>query len=82
MREVAEMLKVNKGLVELRLSNQKYATGTDAEQAFASALQTNEILLKFSLLIRDVPSRNFIDRSITRNKDLARRRRLLEAANN
>ncbi len=76
MRELADMLKTNTGLLEINLSNQKYATGTDAEQAFASALQKNETLQKFSLFVRDVPSRTTLDRAITRNKDIARKKRL------
>ncbi len=76
MRAIAEALKQNTSLVEIRLSHQKYVTGTDAEQAFASALEKNESLQKFSLLIRDVPSRTACDRAINRNKDLARKRRL------
>ena len=78
MRELAEMLKTNTGLLEVNVSNQKYATGTDAEQAFASALTRNESMIKLTLLVRDVPSRNSIDRAITRNKDAARKRRLAQ----
>ena len=80
MRAIAEALKQNASLVEVRLSHQKYATGTDAEQAFASALEKNESIQKFSLLIRDVPSRTYVDRAITRNKDLARKRRLASSS--
>lgn len=80
MRALAEALKQNASLVEVRLSHQKYATGTDAEQAFASALEKNESIQKFSLLIRDVPSRTYCDRAITRNKDLARKRRLASSS--
>ena len=76
MREMADMLKYNTTLTEVVLSNQKYATGTDAEQALANALAKNGTLLKLSLLIRDVPSRTSMDRAITRNKDNARRLRL------
>ena len=80
MRALAEMLKTNTSLLEVNLSNQKYATGTDAEQAFASSLQKNETLEKLSLLIRDVPSRTAVDRAVTRNKDAARRRRLEQSS--
>ncbi|KAJ3093976.1 Leiomodin-1 [Phlyctochytrium planicorne] len=75
IKALAECLMENTTLTELNLSNQKSPAGTDAEQSFARALQKNETLLKLSLQIRDNASRNAIDRSISRNKDLARKRR-------
>lgn len=75
MREIANMLKVNQGLEELKLSNQKYPTGTDAEQSFATALAQNQKITKLGLLIRDVASRTSVDRAIARNKDLLRKKR-------
>nr|KAJ3408800.1 Leiomodin-1 [Polyrhizophydium stewartii] len=75
MRALAEMLETNRGLIELRLDHQKSITptGTDAEQTFARSLAKNTTLQKLSLSIRDVASRNQIDRSIARNKDAARK---------
>lgn len=78
MKAIAESLEHNKGLRELKLSNQKSAAGTDAEQSFAKALQKNTTLLKISLTFRDAASRNSVDRAITRNKETARKARLQE----
>ena len=68
MREIAEMLKVNTTLLELNLSNQKYATGNYAEEAFASAISKNNTLRKLILQIRSVPARTAIDRGLSKNK--------------
>ena len=42
MKAIAEMIEKNSSLREVRLANQKSPAGTDAEQAFAKALQKNE----------------------------------------
>ncbi|KAJ3094415.1 hypothetical protein HDU97_008109 [Phlyctochytrium planicorne] len=76
IKALAESLEKNSTLLELRLANQKSPAGTDAEQAFARSLQKNETLVKLGLLFRDVASRNFTDRAITRNKEIARKARL------
>ncbi|KAI9361147.1 hypothetical protein DFJ73DRAFT_814132 [Zopfochytrium polystomum] len=76
IKALAESLESNSRLLELKLSNQKSPAGTDAEQAFARAMQKNNTLVKLGLLIRDVASRNSVDRAITRNKDIARKARL------
>ncbi|TPX61756.1 hypothetical protein SpCBS45565_g07179 [Spizellomyces sp. 'palustris'] len=75
IKALAEMLQENQGLKELRLSQQRAPAGTDAEQGLARALAKNETLTRLSLQIRDVASRNAIDRSITRNKEIARKKR-------
>ncbi|KNC97230.1 uncharacterized protein SPPG_07617 [Spizellomyces punctatus DAOM BR117] len=75
IKALAEMLQENQGLKELRLSQQRAPAGTDAEQSLARALAKNETLTRLSLQIRDVASRNAIDRSITRNKEIARKKR-------
>ncbi|KAH9251644.1 hypothetical protein BASA81_010485 [Batrachochytrium salamandrivorans] len=73
MRALAEMLESNSTLLELRLDHQKSitSTGTDAEQAFARALTKNNTLQKLNMSFRDVPSRNQVDRGISRNKESA-----------
>ncbi|KAJ3278512.1 hypothetical protein HDU76_009862, partial [Blyttiomyces sp. JEL0837] len=76
IKALAEALESNSSLLELKLSNQKSPAGTDAEQAFTRALQKNQTLVKLGLLIRDVASRNSVDRAITRNKEIARKARL------
>ena len=72
MREIAEMLKFNKSLLELNLANQKYATGTNAEEAFASSFTKNRSLLKLKLKVQGAPSRTAIDIGLRKNNDLAR----------
>jgi hypothetical protein len=42
MKALAEMIEKNATLKEVRLANQKWPAGTDAEQAFMKALQKNE----------------------------------------
>jgi len=79
VKAVAEMLRINNKLMDLRLNDQKSLSGTDAEQQLAKSLSENKTLQRFSLQIRDMASRNAIDRAITRNKDIARKKRL-EAA--
>ncbi|KAJ3159043.1 Tropomodulin-1 [Irineochytrium annulatum] len=79
IKAMAECLEFNSTLLELNLSNQKSPSGTEAESAFAKALQKNTTLVKLSLQIRDTASRANIDRSITRNKEIARKQRLASA---
>ncbi|KAJ3059729.1 hypothetical protein HK102_009845 [Quaeritorhiza haematococci] len=79
IKALAEMLEVNTTLKELRIGQQKQQAGTDAEQQIAKAMQKNTTLQKLSLQIRDVASRNQIDRYITRNKEIARKKRLAAA---
>ncbi|KAI8619380.1 hypothetical protein BC830DRAFT_1165387 [Chytriomyces sp. MP71] len=76
IKHIAEALAINTSLLELRLINQKAPAGIDAEQTFAKSLVKNTSLIKLGLQFRDVASRNAADRSIMRNKDVARRRRL------
>ncbi|KAJ3125143.1 Tropomodulin-2 [Nowakowskiella sp. JEL0407] len=78
IRALADALKYNSTLKELRIAQQRQQFGTEAEQALADALKVNQTLVKFGGQIRDVPSRNFIDRAITRNKEIARKKRLAQ----
>ena len=73
MREIAEMLKANTSLLELNLANQKYSTGSYAEEAFASALSRNNTLLKLTLKISSVAARTAIDRGLSKNNSMARK---------
>ncbi|KAJ3063068.1 hypothetical protein HDU98_001066 [Podochytrium sp. JEL0797] len=79
IKHLAESLAINSSLTELRLSNQKQAAGNDAEQTFARALQTNETLVKLGLQFREAAARSMVDRSIMRNKEIARKLRLANA---
>ncbi|KAJ3163614.1 hypothetical protein HDU86_000197 [Geranomyces michiganensis] len=74
IKALAEMLERNATLKELRLANQRAPAGTDAEQALARAMSKNEKLTTLRLQIRDVSSRNAIDRCITRNKEIGKKR--------
>ena len=76
MRAIADMLAVNEGLVDVRVGRQKQLAGTDAEQCFARALVGNFKVVKFSLVVRDVSSRHLVDKSVSRNKEVARKARL------
>ena len=49
-KALAEMLNSNTTLKELRLASQKFVMGTDAEQAFAEAMNVNMSLIKFSAM--------------------------------
>ncbi|KAI9101812.1 hypothetical protein DFS34DRAFT_591640 [Phlyctochytrium arcticum] len=72
IKALAEALSHNTGLKEIRLHPQKSPAGTDAEQALARALAKNESIIKVGLVIRDVSSRNAVDRSVTRNKEIGK----------
>ncbi|KAJ3064122.1 hypothetical protein HDU98_000149 [Podochytrium sp. JEL0797] len=79
IKHLAESLAVNSSLTELRLSNQKQAAGNDAEQTFARSLQKNETLVKLGLQFREAAARSMVDRSIMRNKEIARKLRFVNA---
>ncbi|KAI8807483.1 hypothetical protein BJ742DRAFT_811792 [Cladochytrium replicatum] len=75
IKALAEMLKENTSLLELRLAQQRNPFGTEAEQTLMESMQRNETLIRFTGQIRNAPSRNAVDRAITRNKELERKRR-------
>jgi hypothetical protein len=70
MRAVGGGTDTHLALIDLR---ELGVTGTEAEQTFASALKDNPAVVKFALTIRDVASRDQVDRYVRRNKDNARR---------
>jgi hypothetical protein len=78
MREFAFCLQQNSAIVELKLGYQNSitSTGQEAERAFAESIQKNKTLLKLGLAFRNAACRDQADRSITRNKELARKARL------
>ncbi|KAJ3168548.1 hypothetical protein HDU88_001438 [Geranomyces variabilis] len=79
IKALAEMLQRNASLKDLRIANQRAPAGTDAEQALARAMSKNETLTTLRLQVRDVSSRNVIDRCITRNKEIERKKRIAAA---
>ncbi|KAJ3180961.1 hypothetical protein HDU87_001609 [Geranomyces variabilis] len=79
IKALADMLQRNASLKDLRIANQRAPAGTDAEQALARAMSKNETLTTLRLQIRDVSSRNVIDRCITRNKEIERKKRIAAA---
>ncbi|KAI8592068.1 hypothetical protein BDZ88DRAFT_504983 [Geranomyces variabilis] len=80
IKALAEMLQRNASLKDLRIANQRAPAGTDAEQALARAMSKNETLTTLRLQVRDVSSRNAIDRCITRNKEIERKKRIAAAS--
>lgn len=77
IKALAELLAENLSIKELKLTNQKVPAGTDAEQEMVKSLAKNTTLIKLGLSIRDKPSRDQCDRHITRNKEIARKQRLV-----
>src|SRR5262249_50866865 len=69
-------IAANTTLTELKLTNQRQMTGTDAERQLAVAFETNQTIVKLVLPIKDAGSRFIIDKAIQRNQELARKKRL------
>jgi len=72
---LADGLKENQTLKELRLMGQTAAISTDGEQALAKMLEVNTTLIKIGLQIRDPTARERIDKALRRNNDLVRQQR-------
>jgi hypothetical protein len=75
---MARALRQNSTLLELNLSNQKSSSpiGSEAEALFATLLKDyNQTLLKLGLEFRNPSLRSVVDRCLTRNNELARKKR-------
>ncbi len=72
---IIEALATNETLTTLKLSNQKQLLDTKLEQSLAALLEPNKTLTKLSISIKDVTSRNNVERVLARNAELVRKRR-------
>eukprot|EP01119_Soliformovum_irregulare_P015974 TRINITY_DN457_c0_g1_i3.p1 TRINITY_DN457_c0_g1~~TRINITY_DN457_c0_g1_i3.p1 ORF type:complete len:1028 (-),score=468.85 TRINITY_DN457_c0_g1_i3:19-3102(-) len=70
---LANLVNVNRAITELKFTNQSKQSGNEAERWFAACLEGNPHLLKCTIGLRDMGSRNSIDRSLSRNQEIARR---------
>jgi hypothetical protein len=50
--------------------------GAEAERTMATIYETNETLVKLAWSVRDTGARDRIDRGNTRNREIARRKRM------
>ncbi|KAI8613185.1 hypothetical protein BC830DRAFT_1082850 [Chytriomyces sp. MP71] len=75
IKAIAMGLGENRGLRELKLSGQALSAGTDAEQQLAKNVTKNLQITKITLSIRDISSRNAVDRAIARNQEAVRKQR-------
>ena len=69
LKAIIVALQDNKTLTELKLTNQKQLIATDVERTLAKDLEPNTTLLKLSISIKDVTSRNNVDRVLMRNAE-------------
>ncbi|KAI8622470.1 hypothetical protein BC830DRAFT_1089324 [Chytriomyces sp. MP71] len=74
VKALAQALKGNSTLRELRLGNQLALAGSEAEAALADAIQRNTSLVKLAFVFRDVAARNTVDNALTRNNNAYRGR--------
>lgn len=77
MDSLANASGTNQSLEELRVNNQHgLMMGRSSFEAFSNAVKANKFICKLGLSITDPHYRNEIDRSIMRNNDDARKRRV------
>lgn len=72
---LANSLKVNQSLLELRLVNQKSPFGNEAETLLADAMEENTHLEKIVVAIKNGGARTRVNKFETRNKEFNRRRK-------
>lgn len=75
MKDFAKMIGKNTSIRELRMGTQTSITpmGLEAEQFFAEGIQKNKSIVKLSLVCKSAHCRNQVERSVTRNKEAARK---------
>lgn len=76
LESIANGTSVNQALQELRCNN--CATGRLVTEAFLNALRSNNSLVKLGYAVTDPYFRGEIDKQLTKNNDIARKRRLEE----
>ncbi|TPX49115.1 hypothetical protein SeMB42_g02730 [Synchytrium endobioticum] len=79
IKALADALRENSVLAELKVARQKHKQGAEAEVAFQNALQKNETLIKLTMVIQDKGCKNNIERYLTRNVEIARKKRFAKA---
>ena len=75
MLAIAEALRVNSSLVELKLSNQHLAFSQQSEMAIAEALEGNGTLMKLTIELRSSRARELMNKYLQRNQDQIRQQR-------
>eukprot|EP01101_Sappina_pedata_P011883 TRINITY_DN8061_c0_g1_i1.p2 TRINITY_DN8061_c0_g1~~TRINITY_DN8061_c0_g1_i1.p2 ORF type:complete len:204 (-),score=117.09 TRINITY_DN8061_c0_g1_i1:150-722(-) len=73
---IAEALRKNSTLTELKLTNQLKIIPSDVERSLPKIIEDNQSLQKFVVSLREQSCRNAIDKTIFRNKDIARQKRV------
>ena len=66
---LSDAIKANSTLKELKLANQHVAFSQRAEEAFASALESNTTLVRLTIDLRSTRARDLIHKYLTRNQD-------------
>ena len=82
MTALAEALRVNTTLTELKLANQHIAFSQQAEMALAEALEGNTALTRCTIELRSSRARELMNKYLARNQDQLRQRRRASAAAN
>ena len=72
---LSDAIKANSTLKELKLANQHVAFSQRAEEAFASALESNTTLVRLTIDLRSTRARDLIHKYLTRNQDKERAER-------
>ena len=72
---LSDAIKANATLKELKLANQHVAFSQRAEEAFASALESNTTLVRLTIDLRSTRARDLIHKYLTRNQDKERAER-------
>lgn len=72
---VGKMIGKNGVLRELRLTNQKAMIPTEGEAALLQGLEKNQTLTKLNLVIRDATIKENVEKRLTANMDLVRKKR-------
>ncbi|KAJ3017634.1 UNVERIFIED_CONTAM: hypothetical protein HDU68_011564 [Siphonaria sp. JEL0065] len=65
---LAKLITVNKTMKELRIGNQLFSFGIEAEKALAKAMSFNYRMTILTINLEDESSRNLIDKCLERNK--------------
>ena len=72
---LAEGLRANSSLKELKLANQRLNFTQQAEESIAAALEANLTLTRLTIDLRSTRARDQINKFIQRNQDELRRAR-------